>query len=82
MGLTQINLDVGFYKDSAPTALEKDEAERAAKMAALRCFATPQASQIFTLNSSPLLRDAAKAASNCGIISRSFKLTTSTGECM
>lgn len=38
--------------------------------------------QIFTLNCSPCLSESAKAASNCGICSRSFRLTTSTGECM
>jgi len=38
--------------------------------------------QIFTLNCSPFLSESAKAASNCGICSRSFRLTTSTGECM
>ncbi len=43
--------------------------------------ATPR-SQIFTLNCSPFFTDCTKAASNCGICSRSFRLTTSTGECM
>ena len=38
--------------------------------------------QIFTLNCSPFLSESAKPASNCGICSRSFRLTTSTGECM
>jgi hypothetical protein len=38
--------------------------------------------QIFTLNCSPFFSEAANPASNSGIISRSFKLTTSTGECM
>jgi len=38
--------------------------------------------QIFTLNCSPFLSESAKAASNWGICSRSFRLTTSTGECM
>src|ERR1022692_2157478 len=38
--------------------------------------------QIFTLNCSPFLSDCTKAAINCGIISKSFRLTTSTGECM
>jgi uncharacterized protein involved in outer membrane biogenesis len=38
--------------------------------------------QIFTLNCSPFLRDSAKPARSCGICSRSFRLTTSTGECM
>jgi len=42
--------------------------------------ATP--AQIFTLNCSPFFADATKAASSCGICSRSFRLTTSTGECM
>jgi len=40
------------------------------------------ADQIFTLNCSDFLSDSAKPASSCGICSRSFKLTTSTGECM
>ncbi len=38
--------------------------------------------QIFTLNFSPRFSDCTKAAINCGINSRSFRLTTSTGECM
>jgi uncharacterized protein involved in outer membrane biogenesis len=38
--------------------------------------------QIFTLNCSPFFSESAKVASNCGMCSRSFKLTTSTGECM
>jgi hypothetical protein len=38
--------------------------------------------QIFTLNCSPCLSESAKAVSICGICSRSFRLTTSTGECM
>src|SRR4051794_10727763 len=38
--------------------------------------------QILTLNSSPVFTDAANAANNSGINSRSFKLTTSTGECI
>jgi len=41
-----------------------------------------RADQIFTLNCSPCLSDSAKPASNWGICSRSFRLTTSTGECM
>jgi uncharacterized protein involved in outer membrane biogenesis len=41
-----------------------------------------RADQIFTLNCSPFLSESAKAANNCGIWSRSFRLTTSTGECM
>ncbi|MCU0784733.1 MAG: hypothetical protein MUF81_11955 [Verrucomicrobia bacterium] len=41
-----------------------------------------RADQIFTLNCSPFLSESAKAASNCGICSRSLRLTTSTGECM
>ena len=36
----------------------------------------------FTLNCSPRLSDSAKADMSRGISSRSFKLTTSTGECM
>ena len=38
--------------------------------------------QIFTLNCSPFFSDCTKPASSCGINSRSFRLTTSTGECM
>jgi uncharacterized protein involved in outer membrane biogenesis len=41
-----------------------------------------RADQIFTLNCSPFLSESAKAASNWGICPRSFRLTTSTGECM
>jgi len=41
-----------------------------------------QHGQIFTLNSPPVLSDCTKPASNCGISSKSFRLTTSTGECM
>jgi hypothetical protein len=42
----------------------------------------PTGFQILTLNCSLALSDSTNAASNCGISSRSFKLTTSTGECM
>ena len=38
--------------------------------------------QISTLNCSPFSSERAKAASNCGICSRSFRFTTSTGECI
>ena len=38
--------------------------------------------KIFTLNSSPFFNDCANAASNSGMCSKSFKLTTSTGECI
>lgn len=44
--------------------------------------ASATSAQIFTLNCSPFLTDCTKAARSCGICSRSFKLTTSTGECM
>jgi uncharacterized protein involved in outer membrane biogenesis len=44
--------------------------------------ASATTTQIFTLNCSPFFTDNAKAASNCGISSRSLRLTTSTGECM
>ena len=44
--------------------------------------ASATSAQIFTLNCSPFFSDATKAASNCGINSKSFRLTTSTGECM
>lgn len=38
--------------------------------------------QIFTLNCSPFCTDCTKPASSCGICSRSFRLTSSTGECI
>jgi threonine/homoserine/homoserine lactone efflux protein len=42
----------------------------------------PCPTQIFTLNCSPFLSEAANAPSNSGMCSKSFKLTSSTGECI
>lgn len=56
--------------------------ERVGLRASLFLFTATPAVQILILNCSPRLSDCAKAAISSGICSRSFRLTTSTGECM